>query len=153
VKDNTWNVVNSVIALVALLVAIFASWYTRKQVVLIKEERTKRDGERQEMIEWSIRATGVQQHLMKFILKFSNGLNGASMGPLYPTIINDESLRGLVEAHLVTVDLGRNRLEAHQLNSDILSMPVVRETIQKVEQRFEEVRRDAPQLARQASLL
>jgi hypothetical protein len=152
-KVNIWNLFNSIIALVALIVAVFASWYTRKQVVLINEERARRDSERTEVFKWSARATDVQQYLMKFILKIGNGFNGSSSGPIYPHVINDGSLRALIETHLVMVDIGHNLLAAHQLTPEVLSLPVVRDTIKRVEKRFAEVRRDSPQLARSAFLL
>lgn len=147
-----WNLSNTILGSVALLVAIVAAHYTRTQVILIRSERKRRELDAQELIEWSARANEVQQRLLPLMLRWNYGGDGTAAGPLYPMIINEPALRGLIEAHLVCFDIGRNRAEARTLTPELLRLPLVRNTIQRVEERFASARKESPTVAAKASL-
>jgi hypothetical protein len=141
-----WNIINTVIA-------TGAAYYAFTQVRLIRAQQKKAELQEKEDIAWSIRAADVQQQLLGFMLKHTNGLNGAPSGPLYPAVIPDGDLRGMIESYLVRLDLGRNHVEARTLNPVQLRLPAIQATIKGVELRIAVLRRDAPQIARLASLL
>jgi hypothetical protein len=146
VGQTVWNVINTIIA-------SGAAYYAFTQVRLIRQQQAKTERQRLEDISWSNRATDVQQQLIGFMLKQSNGLNGAPSGPLYPTVIPDGDMRGFIESFLVRLDWGKNHVEARSLTPEQLRLAAVQVTIKGVELRIADLRKQAPDLARLASLL
>jgi hypothetical protein len=146
--QTAWNAVNTVLASVAILIAVIAAWYTRAQVVLIRQERAKLDVEESELICWSDRANIVVQKL-KVPMPRQLIESGSS---LYNTIIPDPELRGLVESHLVHYQAGSVRVEARTISTDQLRLPAVRRTIEQVEKRFAAVKAESPEIAAKSSL-
>lgn len=141
-----WNVINTIIA-------TGAAYYAYTQVRLIRQQQANSERQRKEDVSWSNRATDVQQQLLGFKLKQTNGLNGMPYGPLYPTVIPDGDLRGMIESFLVRLDMGRNHVEARTLTREQLRLPAVQVTVKGVELRIAALRKEAPDLARFASLL
>lgn len=141
-----WNILNPAISIVALAIATFAALYTRQQVLFLREEKRLREQLYAEDVEWSSRANAVVQKLIGLMPLQSE------RGPVYPKVIDESNLRGLIESHLVSFDLGRNRVEARTLTPELLRRPLLRDTIQQLEERFSVIRKESPDIALKASL-
>ena len=147
-----WNLVNTVLASAALAVGLAAAYFARRQVVLITQERLRRQQEERELVAWSNRADEVIARLMTIIPRWLTGSDGVASGPLYPMIFTEPELRRSIETHLVVWDIGRNHLQARALPAELLRLPAVQQTITRVEERFAFIRVEAPALAQKASL-
>ena len=147
-----WNLVNTVIASAALAVGLAAAYFARRQVVLITQERLRRQQEDRELAAWSNRADQVIARLMTIIPLLLYGGDGLPSGPLYPMIITEPELRRSIETHLVFRDMGRNLVQARTLPPDLLRLPAVQVTITRVEASFASIRAENPSLAVKASL-
>ena len=135
-----WNLGNTVIASIA---AFYAFW----QVRLLREDKARLVQEEKEAAEWSARANEVVQRLMAFIPRQTPN------GPLYRRVIEENDLVGLLQTYLVSYDIGRNYVEARTLTPELLRLPIVRQTIKRLEEKFDTLRRESPDVARLASLL
>jgi hypothetical protein len=142
-----WNLLNTVIASVALVIGLTAAYYGRKQVVLITQERSRRQREEQELAAWSNRADKAIAHLLSIIPRWLTGGPGVASRPLYPMIFPDKTLRRSIETYLVLNDMGRNMVQARTLTPELLRLPAVQETITRVEDRLATVRIESPELA------
>lgn len=138
--------VSTAISVIALIGTLIGVWYTRKQVVFIRSEKETRERDEKETAEWSARATGVVLKLLALMPR------STANGPIYRRIVEDGELSALIETYLVHWDIGRNKVEARTLGPDMLRMPVVRNTIERVEKQFDRVKEENPDLAAKALL-
>ena len=141
-----WNIVNPALSILAIAISTFAALYTRQQVLFLREEKRLREQLYAQDVEWSARANAVVQKLIHLRPLQSE------RGPVYPKVIDESGLRGLIESHLVSFDIGRNRVEARTLTPELLRRPLLRDTIQQLEERFSVIRKESPDIALKASL-
>lgn len=142
-----WNVISSLLG----VAGIIGAFYAYAQVRLIREERARRETEERELADWSVRAQDVVQKLIALAPRWWQGGEGFSQCPLYPMIVPPE-LRGLVEIYLIHLNPSTSRAEARTLTPDMLRLTVVRDTIKRVEDCFESIRKKSSLIAKQASL-
>ena len=146
----TWNLVNTILAVLALAVGGAAAYYAYNQVALIRAEQQRQQKRERENIEWATRANQAIRKLISLVPLWSNGSDGVPNGPLYTRVLPDPNLRLAVETYLI-VRHGE-RADPRALTSDMLQNALVREAIQSVEEQFALTCREAPALARKASL-
>ena len=146
----TWNVVNTALALLALILATFSVFYAWKQVDLIRSEQRARQQAERENNEWADRADHLKRLLVPLVPRWSNGNNGLPNGPLYPMVFVEPDLRNSIETYLI--NRNQDRAQPRHLTPDLLARPVVREVIERVEREIENVRRNNAVLARLADL-
>lgn len=142
----------SIIGLLGGLAGIAGAFYAYAQVSLIKQERARRENEERELDAWAARAQDVVQKLVALVPRWSSGGNGLPNAQLYPLILSDTKLRGLVESYLIQMYPSASRADARMLPPEMLRLERVRDTIKRVEDCFIAVRKDNPKIADLAQL-
>jgi hypothetical protein len=151
-KQTIWNALNSILAVVGIIVGAWAGFYCYTQVKLMRQGNARREAAEREIEEWSARAQYVVLKLVGFAGRWSNGGNGVPGGPLYGMVLSSLELRRLVESYLIQMDQSANRADARMLTPDMLQRKGVQDTIKRVEECFAAVRKDNPAIAHLASL-
>jgi hypothetical protein len=143
-----WNILSTLISVVALL----GVYYTYQQFRYLRDERARDKRREAEDDKWAEKFTQATQQLTNLAPKFFTGVpgppgvgrpGGDGLGLVFPEL----ELRQRFQQHLIQFNGQGTRPQARSLNPEQLRLTPVRETIQKVLDRIEEVKRTDPALA------
>jgi hypothetical protein len=135
-----WNILSTLISVVALL----GTYYTYQQFRYLRDERERDKKRVTEDDEWAEKFTEATQQLTSLAPKFFAGVpgppgigrpGGDGLGLVFPEL----ELRQRFQQHLIQFNGPGTRPQARSSNPEQLRLTPVRETIQKVLDRIEEV--------------
>lgn len=141
-----WNLANTVIGLIAVVIALVALRLTFRQDRLLKIERQEHAQRVTEDNEWAHKFTEAIRSLSIIIPRHVPGPREA-----YDVVFTDIELRQRIEAHLINLERGFTGMTMQTRTLDVSQtrLQVVRKTIQDVLDVVEKLKVDDPALCHQ----
>jgi hypothetical protein len=147
-----WNLINTLLGLIALAIAVWGVTANVRQYNLAKKQDEEAKKLAKEDETWSLEFERVAKNLAKIGNRFTSGGKTYGQGVGYDLVFPDMELRQRIEAHLIQRNSNRD-MQVRSLPNEQLRLPHVRKTITDVLDALERIKKEHPDLAAAMGIL
>jgi hypothetical protein len=141
-----WNLINTLLGLVALAIAIWGVTANVRQYNLAKRQDEEAKKQKEEDDEWSLRFGRAAKNLTNIGRRYMSGGKTYGQGSGFDLVFPNAELRQRIESLLIFRNSNRD-ITARSLPNEQLRLTHVRKTITDVLDAIEKVKRESPDLA------
>jgi len=141
-----WNLINTLLGLVALAIAIWGVTANVRQYNLAKRQDEEAKKQKEEDEEWSLRFGRAAKNLTNIGRRYMLGGKTYGQGFGFDLVFPDAELRQRIESLLIFRNSNRD-ITSRSLPNEQLRLTHVRKAITDVLDAIEKVKRDSPDLA------
>lgn len=116
------------LSVIAILVALWALWYAKRQTELMEREETQRQQERESAVEWEPKYLDAVGAVLNILRKQAQ----ATFGGVYFFVFPDEDLRRAIETYLIDADFNHRQFSPRRATAEQLLLPAAQDTIRSV---------------------
>ena len=147
-----WNLINTILGLVALGIAIWGATANVRQYRLAKRQDDDAKKQKREDEEWSLKFGLATKYLVNIGRRYTAGGKTYGQGFGYDLVFPDVALRQRIDSLLIERNSNRD-IRGRSLPNQQLRLPHLRKTITDVLDAVEKVRTESPELAAAMDIL